>query len=256
MNAISINLKKKSGIYCLINTLNSKRYIGSSVNIFARIQKHRSLLRGNKAQNRKLQYQWNKYGESNFNYYVLEFCSEIELEKREQFYIDSLNPELNITKTVERNILSKESRKRQSETRKRLFKEGSLRVAFERPIHQYGLDGIYIASYVNIKTACIENNIAQSTVHRFLNGEYKKGGNYLWSYKKVKSMPKYEKYNYSVQKIGKRIKCIDIKTKKIKTFKSITECYTYFNCSVYYVRKSLNEKCLFLDRYMLYYITA
>lgn len=51
-----INQKlKKSGIYCLINLSNNKRYIGSSKNIYSRLLKHRSLLRNNKHENSKLQ---------------------------------------------------------------------------------------------------------------------------------------------------------------------------------------------------------
>lgn len=53
------NITKKnlnnSGIYCIINTSNNKRYIGSSVNLYTRLMKHRALLRHSKHDNRKIQ---------------------------------------------------------------------------------------------------------------------------------------------------------------------------------------------------------
>jgi group I intron endonuclease len=40
-------LPKEAGIYCIVNRVNGKRYVGQSVNIFKRCQKHRAdLIRG------------------------------------------------------------------------------------------------------------------------------------------------------------------------------------------------------------------
>ena len=118
MKRIEQSLKNKLGIYCLINIVNQKRYVGSSKNLQQRLLKHRSLLRKNKHENSKLQNSWNKYNEQMFEYYILEYCEEELLTQREQYYIDTLVPELNITVLVERNILSKESRLKQANTRR------------------------------------------------------------------------------------------------------------------------------------------
>jgi group I intron endonuclease len=41
-----------------------------------------------------------KYGYSNFSFEVLEYCEKNILLEREQFYIDSLNPEYNLSPTA------------------------------------------------------------------------------------------------------------------------------------------------------------
>lgn len=95
IKTISKNLRKKSGIYIIINIVNGKRYIGSSSNIYNRLHEHFHNLRNNKHHTKHLQNSYNKYGKDSFTYDVLEFCELEKLEQREQFYIDSLTPEYN-----------------------------------------------------------------------------------------------------------------------------------------------------------------
>ncbi len=78
------------GIYCIINKLNNKRYVGSSKNIARRMDyHHKSLLRNNKHWNCHLQSAWNKYGESSFDFLIIEEVSnETELNVREQYWMD------------------------------------------------------------------------------------------------------------------------------------------------------------------------
>jgi hypothetical protein len=45
-------------------------------------------------------YLWNKYGERNFNFRILEFCQIRDLDEREQYWIDTLNPECNIIRNI------------------------------------------------------------------------------------------------------------------------------------------------------------
>ena len=78
------------GVYKILNTVNNKPYIGSSVNIATRWGKHKSLLRYDKHENMKLQNAWNKYGEEAFVFLILEECEIDELLIREQYYLDQL----------------------------------------------------------------------------------------------------------------------------------------------------------------------
>lgn len=88
-----------SGIYKIINLVNKKFYIGSSVDLIRREKDHFRNLNNNVHQNIKLQNSFNKHGKLNFTFEVLEFVEKKEcLTKREQFYFDLLNPHYNICK--------------------------------------------------------------------------------------------------------------------------------------------------------------
>lgn len=79
--------KKVSGIYCIENLINEKKYIGLTNDINRRKREHFSLLRKNKHENRHLQYAWDLYGEENFVFYTVEECPIDMLSEREKYYI-------------------------------------------------------------------------------------------------------------------------------------------------------------------------
>ena len=191
MKAISKKLEGISGVYCLININNGKRYIGSSKNIYQRLLKHRSLLRNNKHENIILNNAWKKHGENNFDWYILEICNEEELVLKEQFYIDNLSAEYNITKLVIRNTLSRESRIKQSNTRKEKMSLGIIKTNNTKTISMYSLEGIKIKTYPTILAACKELKLSHSSICRFLNGTNKQAGGYLWSINHEESLPPY-----------------------------------------------------------------
>lgn len=85
-----------SGIYKITNTANGKIYVGSSVNIMDRWNRHKSQLRNNIHKNGRLQNAWNKYGADCFYISVIEQCFVFALIFREQYYINILRPEYNI----------------------------------------------------------------------------------------------------------------------------------------------------------------
>lgn len=77
-----------SGVYKIINNINEKVYVGSSKNIRKRCLWHRSRLNSNKHHNKSLQRSWNKYGEENFSFEIIEISKEEHLIQREQYWID------------------------------------------------------------------------------------------------------------------------------------------------------------------------
>lgn len=173
------------GIYCIQNISNNKRYIGSSVNLLVRLEKHRSLLRGNRHENKYLQNAWNKYGEEKFICYLLEvYDSDVKdyLTEHEQKWVDLLSPEYNLILKVERNELTPESRLKQSETRKRLFKEGKLIPSSYKAVKKYDLDANFIAEYKSVNDAAESENLHVTTVIRNLQKTTNQGGGFIWRY--------------------------------------------------------------------------
>ena len=95
---------KTSGIYCIRNTRNDKRYVGSAVNIAARYRTHKYDLRRGKHHSPHLQNSWVKHGPDAFEFVVLEECAVDELIQREQRWMDSLSPEYNVLPNAGSNL--------------------------------------------------------------------------------------------------------------------------------------------------------
>lgn len=70
------DIGKISGIYKIVNKVNGKYYVGSSLDIYrtphGRFYQHKSHLKTKVHYNKHLQRAWNKYGENNFNFIVVE----------------------------------------------------------------------------------------------------------------------------------------------------------------------------------------
>lgn len=78
-----------AGVYQIICVSNGKLYIGSTAKSFKkRWGIHVCHLRKGKHHSRHLQAVWNKYGEENFKFEILEICDPQDSISREQYYID------------------------------------------------------------------------------------------------------------------------------------------------------------------------
>lgn len=82
----------KCGVYKITCLLNDKIYIGSSKNILRRFSQHKNFLKKGGHHNYYLQEDWDKYGEENFKFEILEECKEGERYILEQKYLDLLRP--------------------------------------------------------------------------------------------------------------------------------------------------------------------
>lgn len=77
------------GVYQILNIVNDKRYIGSSIDMRVRLRNHRWSLQRKSHTGVKLQNAWNKYGSECFCFDVIEFVEDkSKLAEREQYWID------------------------------------------------------------------------------------------------------------------------------------------------------------------------
>lgn len=93
----------KSGVYRLNNLKTGKCYIGSSINLDRRFSCYFSLtyLKRKVYVGKSAIYSSIlKHGYSNFSLDILEYCDPSMSIKREQYYMDNLNPTYNILKTA------------------------------------------------------------------------------------------------------------------------------------------------------------
>jgi hypothetical protein len=79
----------RAGIYMIINKIDNKKYIGSTISATEhRWSQHKSLLINNAHYNKHLQNSWNKYGSAHFDFIVIERCSD-GITQKEIFDIET-----------------------------------------------------------------------------------------------------------------------------------------------------------------------
>lgn len=82
----------KTFIYKIINLKNGKIYIGSTSNLKKRFHNHIWSLSNNKHVNTYLQHSWNKYGQENFEFEVIDYITGTRNDGYllEQWYLDNI----------------------------------------------------------------------------------------------------------------------------------------------------------------------
>lgn len=106
----------KSGIYSI--TCNEHLYIGSAVDIDSRWYRHIYYLGKQTHCNKLLQNLFNKYGKEGLIFSIVELCEKERLIEREQYYIDILNPDINVCRKAGSTLgikMSEETKKKLSE---------------------------------------------------------------------------------------------------------------------------------------------
>jgi group I intron endonuclease len=222
-----------------------KRYVGSSVDIYNRIHEHLHNLRNNKSHNQHWQNSWNKYGEDAFMFCVLEYCDESIRFDREQYYINSLNPEYNLTLNVVANFgheISIETKQKISNTLKEKYASGEI----ETYKQQHNWETIYIYNVKN-KTLVGEFPYLRAAL-RFLDDvghNYIEGKLYKDTYclSKIKFNTINELCNYineivltARSSFGKYIIC-ESESGKLTYFRNLAECAKFCKSS----RSTLNK---------------
>lgn len=182
MALINSNLKNIVGIYCIENIINNRKYIGSSRNIYSRLEKHMSLLKHNKHLNPILQNSVNKHGIENFKCYLIKECNNEDLEIEEEFYIKKEVKPYNIRYQVIRPINTPEINKKHSDTKKRMFLTGELVSSCEKKIKYYNVKGELLEIFDSIKKCAKNTHISSSDCNRILKNKLLEKDGYFIKY--------------------------------------------------------------------------
>lgn len=114
-------MEKISCVYKIVNKVNGSFYIGSAVDFNRRIRRHLLFLKNGTHHSTKLQRSFNKHGEDNFSFEILEIVADTtKLIECEQKWIDELKPTYNMTLIAGLN--SHLGMKRSDETRDKIRK--------------------------------------------------------------------------------------------------------------------------------------
>ena len=70
--------KRPMGVYRIVNTQNDKVYIGFATDLEARFNRHKAELKFGNHRNKELQKIWNSYGESAFEFEILDVLDQEE----------------------------------------------------------------------------------------------------------------------------------------------------------------------------------
>ena len=76
-----------TGIYCIENKINGKKYIGKATDLLSRERQHFSKLSVGNHPCMEMQQDYNTYGASAFVFCILEECNEEKLKHLEDYYI-------------------------------------------------------------------------------------------------------------------------------------------------------------------------
>lgn len=123
------------GIYKIISTKFKNFYIGSSINIEKRFNRHLQQLKNQNHSNLNLQLLYNENGIDDLTMEILEIINDRnDLKKIEQWYLDNLNPLLNINLNasggdmISNHPNKLEIRKKQIEGTRKVAQSESLRL--------------------------------------------------------------------------------------------------------------------------------
>jgi hypothetical protein len=184
------------GIYCIENLINGKKYVGQSINIEERIKHHKAQLNSEISthHNAHLQNAWDKYGEENFNFYILEECTEDELDDKEKYWSEFYKVyDTNsgyALKTAGRGIgsriISEETRKKMSisSSRYKISELAHIKAIEVNsiPVVQLTLFGECVSCYSSSAEASRTTGINESTINSCCNkdGRAKSAGGFIW----------------------------------------------------------------------------
>jgi hypothetical protein len=142
-----------------------------------------------------LQNCFNKYGEEEIYFNILEFCDPLIRISREAYYIQKLKTTMNLQDPVTK-VLSKESKEKISKSLKESYANNIHKKPDKKPVEMYDLAGYFIEDFINCEEAAKKMGVSihhiQVTASKYYEGRV--CGINRFRYKDSKIQP--QKFNY------------------------------------------------------------
>ena len=174
----SVFITMNTGVYKITNLTNGKIYVGSTsaLGFKKRWWGHRTRLRTNTHWNQHLQSSWNKYGEHQFRFEIIEECPPNDCISREQYYFDTLHPQYNILTTAGSMLgyhhTTATKQKIGDASRGENHPMYSGKHVFYHPTHGYFVGGLF--------ELWEQFNIRKTTGYRLCSGELNKSHGWIY----------------------------------------------------------------------------
>lgn len=148
-------------IYKIVCKITGKIYIGQTLDYKQRCSYHKTYLKRNSHPNLYLQRSWNKYGQINFKFEIIEKCTSLlELNEREIYWINYLN---SADSKYGFNIQLGGHSDRPSERGLEKLREKAKRL--NKSVRQYDLKGNLLNEFISLKEAAKEVKCKSSQIH-------------------------------------------------------------------------------------------
>lgn len=85
-----------ANIYSITCKSTGRSYIGSSITVYKRWKRHIIDLNNGQHHSQFLQRAWDKYGQDDFEFAIIDECNSDDMLEREQFWIDTVRPSFNM----------------------------------------------------------------------------------------------------------------------------------------------------------------
>lgn len=228
-----------TAVYLIKCIINNRLYIGGCKGFRTRKISHRTELKNNIHHSYKLQKDYNKYGEENFVFEILEECNYEILREREQYWMDLLQPYYNILKKSKGGCIIKHTEKAIEKMRKIRQEQSGI------PVYQFSLKGEFIQRFNCISDAGRSLGLTNcSHISSCCNKKRSNAYGYIWSYTETVDR---RKFRYVL------IEQYDLEGNFIKEWKGFAQIAKYYNLSKYkvanFIKGDINTKVDILKEY-------
>ena len=191
-----MNKEYKPAIYRIMNIINNKYYIGSSIHPIFRKDRHFSKLKRGKHENVYLQRAVNKYGIENFKFEIIEEVQEENLRIIEQKYLDYIfNNNIKSYNLAKDSRYGMKNRKHSEESKRKISISKSGKNCYlygkyrsehhsSKIVLKYTKEGVLVDRYNSLLDAAdsVGGKLRSKNIGSCCRGEVKSAYNYIWKY--------------------------------------------------------------------------